>query len=230
MSFVGPSGLAPMKQDLMHRITLYMHNQQIMVAHGVQDEVRGVGGKIACPFFNSDSSVHIQDGAREKMHHTDFFTCLHCSFSVCVISLIQSSCKCPALDAPSSNLLSRPAVLYHFFPRSSPVSLSSPLASSMSLCACVVRVCIALLAATRIVYALCVCILFATSILLSLRAPPDSSPRVSDCNITYAVLGGENAYGMGQGEGRRRVRKACTLSQNKGQGRKHVSECLEQEQ
>ena len=59
-----------------------------------------------------------------------------------------------------------------FLSRSSPVSLSSPIASSMSLCACVVRVCIALLAATHIVYALCACILFAISILLSLRAPP----------------------------------------------------------
>ena len=48
------------------------------------------------------------------MHHTDFFTCLHCSFSEYVISLIQSSCKCAALDAPCSNLLSRPAALYHF--------------------------------------------------------------------------------------------------------------------
>jgi len=98
MSFVGPSGLALVKQDLMHRITFHdaghmkdaghvpyegvfmqtnaqdtgnrvvstmttvtcfneckegwnMHNQQLMVVHGVQDEVRGVGGKIACPFF-----------------------------------------------------------------------------------------------------------------------------------------------------------------------------------
>ena len=59
-----------------------------------------------------------------------------------------------------------------FSSRSSPVSLSSPLVSSMSLSSCVVRVWITLLAATRIVYALCACILFATSILLSLRAPP----------------------------------------------------------
>ena len=48
-------------------------------------------------------------GAREKMHSTDFFTFLHYSFSVYVISLIQSSCKCRGLDAPCSNLLSRPA-------------------------------------------------------------------------------------------------------------------------
>jgi len=80
-----------------------MHNQYLMVTHGVQDEVRGIGDKIACPFFDSDSSVHIQDGEREKTHHTDFFTFLYYSFSVCVISLIQSSCECPALDAPSSN-------------------------------------------------------------------------------------------------------------------------------
>jgi len=121
MSFVGHSGIALVKQDLMHRIAFHdaglmtdaghvpyggvfmqtnaqdagnrvvscmttvtcfneckegwnMHNQQLMVAHSTQDKVRGVRGKIACPFFDSDSSVHIQDGGKgENASHRLFY-------------------------------------------------------------------------------------------------------------------------------------------------------------
>ena len=193
-----------------------MHNQQLMVAHGVQDEVRGVGGKIACPFLDSDSSVHIQDGAREKVHHTDFFTCLHCSFSVCVISLIQSSCKCPALDAPCSNLLSRPAALYYFF-LACPLFHYLPRLRHQCHFVRVSCVCVSLLLRRLALCMPCAPVYCSPHQFFSLCVPPpDSSPCVSDCNNTHAVSGGENAYGMGQGEGRRRVRKACTLFQNKG--------------
>jgi len=41
-----------------------IHNQQLILARGVQDKVLDVGGKIACPFFDSDSSVYIQDGGK----------------------------------------------------------------------------------------------------------------------------------------------------------------------
>jgi len=42
--------------------------------HGMQDEVRGVGGKIACPFLDSDLSVHIQDACKgENASHRFFY-------------------------------------------------------------------------------------------------------------------------------------------------------------
>jgi len=51
-----------------------IHNEQLMLAHGVQADVRGVGGQIACPFFDSDFSVHIQDGGKEEnASHRLFF-------------------------------------------------------------------------------------------------------------------------------------------------------------
>jgi len=51
-----------------------IHNEQLMLAHGVQADVRGVGGQIACPFFDSDFSVHIQDGGKgENASHRLFF-------------------------------------------------------------------------------------------------------------------------------------------------------------
>jgi len=100
-------------------------------------------GKIACPFLDSDSSVHIQNGGKGEMHRTDFFTCMHCSFSVCVISPIQSSCMFRALDAVFFNKLSRSAVLYRFSSLEPSLTLSSTLASSLLLCASVVRLCMA---------------------------------------------------------------------------------------
>ena len=120
-------------------------------------------------------------GSREKMHHTDFFTCLDLFFFVCVISLIQSSCKCPALDAPSSNLLSRPKALYHFF-------LARPLFHYLP----------QLRHQCRFVRVSCACVSLCSQRLASCMpcAPVYCSPY--------------------QGEGRRRVRKTCTISQNKG--------------
>jgi len=178
-----------------------MHNQQFMVAHGVQDEVRGVGGKIACPFFDSDSSVHIQDGVKgENASHRLFYVFALLFF--CMRHLADSvQLQVSSVGRTLFKLAVKASRYVPFFSRSSPASLSSPLASSMSLCACVVRVCIAL--SQRLASCMsCAPVYCSPHQFFSLCVPPpDSSPRVSDCNITHTVSGGENAYGMGQGEG-----------------------------
>ena len=183
-----------------------------MVARGVQDEVRGVRGKIACPFLDSDSSVHNQDGGKgENASHRLFYV-----FALLFFCMRHLADSVQLQVSPCSNLLSRPTVLYHFL-------LARPLFHYLPrLChQChflrVSCVCGSLCSQRLALCMPCVPVYCSPHQFFSLCVPPlDSSPHVSDCNNTHAVSGGENAYGMGQGENRQRVRKGCTLSQKQG--------------
>jgi len=203
MSFVRPSGLAQVKQVLMHHITFHdaghmkdagdvpyaevfmqtnvlgsghkvvscmttytcfneckegmnIHNQHLILPCGVQDEVRGVGGKIACPSFDSDSSVHIQDGGKgENASHRLFF--MFALLFLCMRHLADSvQLQVSSVGRTLFKQAVKASIMVLYISPSSRPSLSSRIMHVM----------------TRSTHVMCTCILFATLLLVALTAPP----------------------------------------------------------